>query len=108
MSRPTGPIVCLISVAKLAHARSHEFTQEETWICYVYIFRRNSEIYKYLIYSNTRVQLEEQELYTLPEHLSSPPDFSGIRVGRALVFCVVFCRFLFVLFLLVIVLSVHS
>jgi hypothetical protein len=44
-----------------------------------------------------RVQLEEQELSTLPEHLSSPPVFSGIHVGRALVFCVVFCRFLFVL-----------
>jgi hypothetical protein len=39
----------------------------------------------------------EQELLTLPEHLSSPPGFSGVRVVRSLVFCVVFCRSLFVL-----------
>ena len=38
-----------------------------------------------------------------PEHLSSPPVFREIRVARSLV---VFCRLLFVLFLLTIVLSV--
>jgi len=46
---------------------------------------------------------------TLPEHLSSPPVFSGVRVTRSLVLCVMFCRslfVLFVLFLLAIVLSV--
>jgi len=43
---------------------------------------------------------------TLPEHLSSPPVFSGIRVARSSVFCVVFWRSLFVLFLLAIELSV--
>ena len=57
-----------------------------------------------------RVPLVEQELLTLPEHLSSPPVFSGvIRVTRSLVLCVMFCRSLFVLlyfFLLGIVLSV--
>jgi hypothetical protein len=46
----------------------------------------------------------EQELLTLPDHLSSPPVFSGVRVARSVVFCVVFCRSLFVL--LAIVLSV--
>ena len=40
------------------------------------------------------------------EHLSSPTDFSGVRVARFFVFCVVFCRSLFVLFHLLIVLSV--
>ena len=34
----------------------------------------------------------EQELLTLPEHLSSHPVFGGVRVARFLVFCVVFCR----------------
>jgi hypothetical protein len=34
------------------------------------------------------------------------PGFSLIRVARSLAFCVVFCRSLFVLFLLAIVLSV--
>jgi hypothetical protein len=32
--------------------------------------------------------LVEQELLTLPEHQSSPPVFSGIRVTRSLVLCV--------------------
>ena len=32
----------------------------------------------------------EQELFTLPEHLSSPPVFSGVRVTRSLVLCVCF------------------
>ena len=48
----------------------------------------------------------EQELPTLPENLSSPLIFSVVRVARLLVFSVVFCRLLFVLFLLTIVLSV--
>ena len=49
-----------------------------------------------------RVLLVDQELLTLPEHLSSPPVFSGVHVTRSLV-CM-FCRSLFVL--LAIVLSV--
>jgi hypothetical protein len=41
------------------------------------------------------VPLMEQELLTLPEHLSSPPVFSGILVTRSLVLCVCFVdRFL--------------
>jgi hypothetical protein len=34
----------------------------------------------------------EQELATSPEHLSSLPVFSVVRVTRSLVFCVVFCN----------------
>jgi hypothetical protein len=44
----------------------------------------------------------EQELLTLPEHLSSPPVFSGVRVTRSLVLyvcvvdrCLSFCTFSF-------------
>ena len=48
----------------------------------------------------------EQELMTLPEHLSSHPVFGGVRVARFLVFCVMFCRSLFVLFRVAIELSV--
>ena len=54
-----------------------------------------------------RMSLVEQELLTLTEHLNSSPVFSGVRVVRSFVFCVVYivvCSF--VLFLLVIVLSV--
>jgi hypothetical protein len=36
------------------------------------------------------VSLVEQELPTLPEHLSSPPVFSGVRVIRSLVLYVCF------------------
>jgi hypothetical protein len=36
------------------------------------------------------VPIVEQELLTLPEHLSSPPVFSGVRVTRSLVLCVCF------------------
>jgi hypothetical protein len=49
----------------------------------------------------------EQELLTLPEHLSSSPVLSAVWVVKSLVFCTTFYR-LFVLFLLAIVLSVLS
>jgi hypothetical protein len=39
----------------------------------------------------------EQEVRTLPDHMSSPPVFSGFCVTRSLVFWVMFCRSLFVL-----------
>ena len=39
--------------------------------------------------------LMEQQLLSLPEHLSSPPGFSGVRVTRSLVLFVLFCRSLF-------------
>jgi hypothetical protein len=48
----------------------------------------------------------EQQLLALPEHMSSPPVFNRVRVAQSLVFYVVLCRSLFVLFLLAIVLSV--
>ena len=54
-----------------------------------------------------QVPLVEQELPTLPDHLSSFPVFSGVYVARSLVLCVGFvdsCFFPFVL--LAIVLSV--
>jgi hypothetical protein len=56
-----------------------------------------------------RVPLVEQELLTLPVHLSSPPVFSGVRVTRSLVLYVCFvdrCLSFFTFFHLVIVLSV--
>ena len=50
----------------------------------------------------------EQELSIIPEHMSSPPGFSGVRVTIFSFICM-FCRSLFVLlyfFFLAIVLSV--
>jgi hypothetical protein len=43
------------------------------------------------------VPLVEQELLTLPEHLSSTSVFSWVRVTRPLVLCVMFYRSLFFL-----------
>ena len=39
----------------------------------------------------------KQELPTIPEHASLPAVFSEVRIDRSVVFCVVFCRLLFVL-----------
>jgi hypothetical protein len=39
----------------------------------------------------------QKELLTLPEHQSSPAMFSGVRVARSLIFCVVLCRSLHVM-----------
>ena len=50
-----------------------------------------------------RVTREEQELLTFPEHMRSSSVFSGVRVIGSFAFCVIFCRSLFVLFLLTIV-----
>ena len=37
-----------------------------------------------------RLPLVEQELLTFPEHMRSPPVFSGVRVIRSFVLCVCF------------------
>jgi hypothetical protein len=49
---------------------------------------------------------QDFNLFTLLELMSSPTVFSGVYLDRSLVFSVVFCRSLFVPFLLLIVLSV--
>ena len=52
-------------------------------------------MYKYVVSFDRKVLLMEQELLTLPEHLSSSPVFIGVRVNLSLVLCVMFCRLLF-------------
>ena len=52
--------------------------------------------------------LVEKEPLSLPEHMSSPSVFSGVSIAPSLVFCVMFCRSLFVLFILAIALSVSD
>jgi hypothetical protein len=34
----------------------------------------------------------EQELLTLPEYMSLPPVFNGVRVAQSLIFWVAFCE----------------
>ena len=49
-------------------------------------------------YSNTTGVTSRAETVHSSGAPDSPlPDFSGVRVGRSLVFCVMFCRSLFVL-----------
>jgi hypothetical protein len=62
-----------------------------------------------------RMSLVEQELPALPEHLSSHPVFSRIRVIRSLVLCVCFvdrglsfCTFFFVIVLSVLLRNTDS
>ena len=57
-------------------------------------------------WATRRVPLLEQELLTLPEHLSSPPIFGAVCVAQFLVFCVVLGELLLDFFILVILLSV--
>jgi len=65
----------------------------------------NNSNHRFMKRVTRRVSHMEQELHTVPEHLRSHQVFSGVRVARYLVFCVMFCRSLFVLFLLTIILS---
>jgi hypothetical protein len=37
-------------------------------------------------------------LFSLPEHMSSLPDVSEVHVAQSVVFCVVFCKYMFVNF----------
>ena len=54
----------------------------------------------YIIHnSNTPVPHVEQELLNLPENLNPPSVYSKVLVTSSSVFCVMFCRWLFVLFL---------
>ena len=74
------------------------------FICYnVYLFtytvvlhdiNNNNDVSRLTV--TGRMPLVEQELLSLPEHLCSSPVFSGVRVAQSLVFCVVFCKSLFV------------
>ena len=45
-----------------------------------------------MMFVTLRMSSVEQELLTLPERLSSPPGFNGVRVAPSLVLYVVFCR----------------
>ena len=74
---------------------NHYTTSAVTLIWHLYITR-------FITRLTWRVSLVEQELLTHPEHLSSPPVFSGVRVSWSLVLyvcfvdrCLFFCTFSF-------------
>jgi hypothetical protein len=83
-----------------------EYLCDKRYVPFVVIrmrsFSRAWLITKFAIRVTRRVPLMEQELSTLPEHRSSSPVFSGIRVTRSLVLyvcfvdrCLSFCTFSF-------------
>ena len=75
-----------ISVSQITSDIFHLSSFTHSWLITEFVTRK------------TRwVPLVEEELHTLPEHMSSSPVFNGARVSQSLVFCVVFCRSLFVL-----------
>ena len=64
------------------------------WIlCFITIrpFSHSRYITVFVTRATRRVPLVEKELLTLPEHPSSYPGLSGIRVAQSLDFCVAFC-----------------
>jgi hypothetical protein len=77
----------------------------------IYFVVINSVLSSFITYQRfTRVTrsvpLVVQEQLILPGHLRPSPDISAFRLSKALVFCIFFCRSLFVLSLLAITLSV--
>ena len=48
------------------------------------------DITRFVTRLTRRAPLMEQELFTFPEHLSSPPILSGVRVTRSLALCICF------------------
>ena len=74
----------------------HNYLYNNTFYSAVVLFEQSH--FDFILNSFIRqVPLEEQELPTLPEHLSSPPVFSGVFVTQSSVFCLMFCKSLFVL-----------
>jgi hypothetical protein len=57
---------------------------------------QNTKLKIRCIYKYKRYIMYTKELLIFPELPSSPPDFSEVRVAQAFVFCVMFCRSLFV------------
>jgi len=51
-----------------------------------------------LLIVTRRVPIVEQELLTLPEYLSLPSAVCGLRVATFLIFCVIFCCSLLIVF----------
>ena len=75
------------------------------YLCYLFLFTHPGVQHDFHIRRSSRpltstwwVSHAEQELPTLPEHLRSHLIFIGVFVAGSLVFCVVLCRSLFVLF----------
>ena len=74
---------------------SHQL-KTDLWILHL-LMHTGVQQYFHIRWYSCQLQVMEKELLTLPEHQSSPPMFSGVRVARSLIFCVVLCRSLHVI-----------
>ena len=63
----------------------NHFVQQQMSILRNYIDILRNTYYGFVIRLTRQVSLVEQELLTLPKHLSLPPVFSEVRVTRSLV-----------------------
>ena len=87
----------------IPHSKLKGRLKELVQLCF--IKQNDLRRYKYLVVGKRvkrdlliqAISLESKELLIFPDHLSSPPRFSGDRVTRCFVWCVFFCRSLFVL-----------
>ena len=96
-------IYCSVSLTFLPVSYSETLYVYSLYILLFFPLLRSKVVGYCLNLCMNGLPLVEQELPTLPEHMISPPGFSGIHVTQSLV---MFCRSLFVLFLLAIVFSV--
>ena len=112
-ARFAGLTVNIWRIKPAASAMKETKPNKKNYHLFPYIFLSSSNlqtiIYSFVTRLTWQVPHVEQELLTLPKHPSATPVFSGVHVAWSLVFCVMFCRLLFVLwffFFLAIVLSV--
>ena len=69
-----------------------KYTYLITCLVEIYVLRKR-RVKGFKIYLETRVTRRvKHELVTIPKHLSSPTDFSGVPVARSFVYCVGLCE----------------
>ena len=104
MEKRNGKITFHVNKAYMCHklplicsvCRNHNSVPSPSW-----------QITGFVAWHDGFQYLVEQSLFTIPEHPSSP-GLSGIRMVQSLVFCVAFCRPLFITYSLFVLTIVSS
>ena len=97
-----GQVLTIFFWCLLAHPKRRKKQKIEQWLLSIIFVSKCLCLEPWETRLTRRVSLVEQELLILPEHLRSPPNFSGVRVTRSLVLyvcfvdrCLSFCTFSF-------------